>query len=130
MLEQSVRAGKEVRRGSRIALAVGGGPRFTRAPRLIGLTPAKAQKRLEESGLRLGERKEVPSEGVSAGEVVAQDPSAGKGTKRGTKVDLTFSAGPPKRRNADRGGVPPVGGSTGWRGGPPMEGNTAGNQYR
>ena len=108
VLEQSVPVGKEVQRGSRIALAVGGGPRIVRAPRLVGLTSAKAEKRLKEAGLSLGERKEAPSEAAPAGEVVAQDPPMGEGTKRGTKVDLTVSSGPPKRGGTDRGGFLPA----------------------
>jgi eukaryotic-like serine/threonine-protein kinase len=119
VLEQSVPVGKEVQRGARIALAVGGGPRIVQAPRLVGLTSAKAEKRLKEAGLSLGERKEAPSEAAPAGEVVAQDPPVGEGTKRGTEVDLTISSGPPKQGgNNYRGGVPPVGGTP------------AGGQYR
>jgi hypothetical protein len=111
VLEQSAPVGKEVQRGSRIALAVGGGARIVRAPSLVGLTSAKAEKRLKEAGLSLGERKEVPSEEVPAGEVVGQDPPTGEGTKRGAEVDLTVSSGPPKRGGgADRGGFPPGGG--------------------
>jgi hypothetical protein len=113
VLEQSVPAGKEVRRGSRIALAVGGGPRTVEAPHLVGLTPAKAEERLKEAGLELGERRETPSVGVPAGEVIAQDPPAGEETKRGTEVDLTVSSEPPHQ------GVPPAGGRT-----------AAGDQYR
>src|SRR5918998_379496 len=60
VLEQSVPAGKEVQRGARIALAVGGGPGLVRAPRLAGLTSANAQKRLEEAGLFLRGGQEGP----------------------------------------------------------------------
>jgi eukaryotic-like serine/threonine-protein kinase len=119
VLEQSVPVGEEVQRGSRIALAVGGGPRIVQAPRLVGLRPARAEKRLEEAGLKLGERKEAPSVGVPAGEVAAQDPPSGEAAKRGTEVDLTVSSGPPKQGgNNYRGGVPPLGGTP------------AGGQYR
>jgi hypothetical protein len=119
VLEQSVPVGEEVQRGSRIALAVGGGPRIVQAPRLVGLRPARAEKRLEEAGLKLGERKEAPSVGVPAGEVAAQDPPSGEAAKMGTEVDLTVSSGPPKQGgNNYRGGVPPLGGTP------------AGGQYR
>jgi serine/threonine-protein kinase len=143
VLEQSVPAGKEVQRGARIALAVGGGPRLVRAPRLVGLTSANAQKRLEEAGLSLGERKEAPSEAVPAGEVIAQDPPTGEAAKRGTEVDLIVSSGPPKRGGTDRGGFPSagesndrgggsyVGGGTNHGGGPPAGVPPAtGSQYR
>ena len=111
VMEQSVPAGKKVHRGSRIALAVGGGPRIVQAPRLVGLTSAKAEKSLEEAGLSLGERKETPSEAVPTGEVVAQDPATGEGAKRGTKVDLVVSSGPPRRGGNNRGDFLPVGGA-------------------
>ena len=110
VLEQSVPAGQEVRRGSRIALAVGGGPGIVRAPRLVGLTSAKAEERLEEAGLRLGERKVAPSEAVPAGEVLAQDPARRERTKQGAEVNLTVSSGPPKRGGTDRGDFPSAGG--------------------
>ena len=110
VLEQSVPVGKEVRRGSRIALAVGGGPRIVRAPRLVGLTSAEAEKSLREAGLSLAGRKEVPSEAAPAGEVLAQDPPTGEGIQRGTEVGLTVSSGPPRRGGADQGGFPPAGG--------------------
>jgi serine/threonine-protein kinase len=92
------------------------------APHLVGLTPAKAEKKLKEAGLKFGERKEAPSEGVPAGEVATQDPPAGEETKRGTEVDLTVSSGPPKQGGTDRGGVPPAGGGGG--------GTPSGDQYR
>jgi beta-lactam-binding protein with PASTA domain len=141
VLEQSVPVGKEVQRGSRIALAVGGGPRIVRAPRLVGLTSAKAEKRLKEAGLALGERKEAPSEAVPAGGVVAQDPPMGEGTKRGTEVDLTVSSGPPKRGGTDRRDFLPArggndeggsyaGGGTGQGGLPSGVPPPAGGQYR
>ena len=142
VLQQSVPVGKEVRRGSRIALAVGGGTRIVRAPRLLGLTSAKAEKRLKEAGLSLGERKEAPSEAAAAGEVVAQDPPMGEGTKRGTEVDLTVSSGPPKRGGTERRGFLPARGGNDQGGGSYAGGGTdqggppagvpppAGGQYR
>ena len=153
VLEQSVPVGKEVQRGSRVALAVGGGPRIVQAPRLVGLTSAKAEKRLEKAGLALGERKEAPSEVVPAGKVVAQNPPMGEGMKRDTEVDLTVSSGSPKRGGADRGNFLPAGGGNDRgggsyaggtnqgggsfagggtnQGGPPAEAPPpAGNQYR
>jgi hypothetical protein len=106
VLEQSVAAGREVERGSRIALAVGGGPRNAKVPRLVGLTPVAAERRLQEARLEPGRREEVPSEAVPAGEVVAQDPPAGEEMKGGVEVDLIVSSGPPKHGGNDRVGVP------------------------
>ena len=110
VLEQSVPAGREARRGSRIALAVGGGPPTVRAPGLVGLTPSEAKEELERVGLKLGDRKESPSEEVPDGEVAAQEPRAGKEAERGTEVDLIVSSGPPESGEADRVDIPDVSG--------------------
>ena len=110
VLEQSVPAGKEARRGSRVALAVGGGPRTARSPRLVGLTPAEAEDRLREAGLKVGGRKEAPSEDVPEGKVAAQDPPPGKEAQAGTEVDLVVSSGPPAASEPGRVEVPEVSG--------------------
>ena len=110
VLEQSVPAGKEVERGSRIALAVGSGPRIVKTPDLLGLTPTKAEDELEEAGLKAGDREEAPSVDVAAGDVAAQDPAAGKELEAGTEVELTVSSGPPERGKQDRVEVPDVSG--------------------
>ena len=110
VLEQSVPAGNEVERGSRIALAVGSGPRTAETPKILGLTPEEARAELEEAGLELGERREAPSGEVPEGEVAAQDPAAGEESEVGTEVDLTVSSGPPEQGEADRVDVPDVSG--------------------
>ena len=110
VLEQSVPAGNEVERGSRIALAVGSGPRTAKTPKILGLTPEEARAELEEAGLELGERREAPSGEVPEGEVAAQDPAAGEESEVGTEVDLTVSSGPPQQGEADRVDVPDVSG--------------------
>jgi eukaryotic-like serine/threonine-protein kinase len=137
VLEQSVAAGREVERGSRIALAVGGGPRSANAPHLLGLTPVAAERRLEEVGLEPGRREEVPSEAVPAGEVVSQDPAAGEGMKGGGEVDLTVSSGPPEHGGTDRVGVSGVSGRgaagaepPAAAGGAPPGDSAVENQYR
>jgi eukaryotic-like serine/threonine-protein kinase len=137
VLEQSVAAGREVERGSRIALAVGGGPRSAEVPRLVGLTPVAAERRLEEAGLEPGRREEIPSEAVPAGEVVAQDPTAGEEMKGGVEVDLIVSSGPPKHGGTDRVGVPgdSARGAAGVEppaaaGGAPPGDSAVDNQYR
>ncbi len=125
VLEQSVPAGKEVERGSRIALAVGSGPRTVTAPDLVGLTPTEAETKLEEVGLKPGESKEAPSEEVPEGEVSAQDPAAGRKTEAGGEVDLTLSSGPPAASEPDQVEVPEVSGlgvDDGAPGAPPAGG--------
>ena len=110
VLEQSVPGGEEVRKGSRIALAVGSGPRTVEAPDLVGLTLEKAQIKIDEADLKLGGRKEAPSEEVAEGEVSAQVPAVGEKTEAGTEVSLTVSSGPAEEGGPDRVDVPDVSG--------------------
>jgi len=101
VLDQSVPGGEEADRGSRVALAVGDGPRIVEAPDLVGLTPEEAEDEIEQAGLRSGDRKEAPSEDVPEGEISGQDPPAGKKTETDTEVDLTVSSGPPQTGRVD-----------------------------
>ena len=110
VLEQSVPAGREADRGSRVALAVGNGPRSVETPELFGLTFEEAKERLEKAGLEVGEREEAASEEVPEGEVSGQDPAAGKEAEAGTEVVLTISSGPPAQGGAERVEVPDVSG--------------------
>ncbi len=110
VLEQSVPAGREVGRGSRIALAVGSGPRSVETPDLLGLTFEKAKEGLEKAGLEVGGREEAASEEVPEGEVSDQDPAAGKEAEAGTEVVLTISSGPPTQGSTERVEVPDVSG--------------------
>ena len=110
VLEQSVSAGKEARRGSRVALAVGDGQTTVEAPDLVGMRPPEAEEELQRAGLKLGERRESPSEDVPEGEVAAQEPATGEEAKRGAEVDLTVSSGPPGSGEADRVEIPDVSG--------------------
>jgi serine/threonine-protein kinase len=110
VLEQSVPAGREVERGSRVALAVGSGPRSVETPDLLGLTFEEAKEGLEKAGLEVGGREEAASEEVPEGEVSDQDPAAGKEAEAGTEVVLTVSSGPPTQGSAERVEVPDVSG--------------------
>ncbi len=110
VLEQSVSAGKEARRGSRVALAVGDGRTSVEAPDLVGMRASEAEEELRRAGLKLGERRESPSRDVPEGKVAAQKPAAGEEAKRGAEVDLTVSSGPPESGEADRLEIPDVSG--------------------
>ncbi len=100
VLEQSVPGGEEVERGSRILLAVGDGPPESAAaaevivPDLLGDSYAEAQTALEEAGMTLGGVSDAPSETVSEGEVVDQNPAPGTSLRAGEPVDLVLSSGP------------------------------------
>jgi eukaryotic-like serine/threonine-protein kinase len=94
VLEQSVAGGDEVRKGSKITLTVGKGPKVATVPDLVGLTYAEAEGELEQAGLLLGGVREVPSETLPPGVISGQDPQAGSTLEPGTYVYLTTSIGP------------------------------------
>jgi eukaryotic-like serine/threonine-protein kinase len=95
ILEQSVAGGKRAREGSKIVLAVGGGPRMAKVPDLVGVTYSEAVGKLERAGYLLGGVKEIPSKTVPAGVIAEQDPRAGTPLDQGSFVYLTTSVGPP-----------------------------------
>jgi serine/threonine-protein kinase len=94
VLEQSVAGGKEVKKDSIILLAVGEGPSEVRTPKLSDLDLDAVKEKLSESGLKLGEVDEAPSETVAEGEVIEQNPKADAEVDPDTPVDLTLSSGP------------------------------------
>jgi serine/threonine-protein kinase len=102
VLEQSVPGGRQVKEGSRILLAVGEGPRTVPdggeprregVPDLVGLPYPEAEQALREAGFVLGGVVEEPSQTVSAGVILAQDPGAGDAAPPGSAVTLTTSTG-------------------------------------
>ncbi|HET7478521.1 MAG TPA: Stk1 family PASTA domain-containing Ser/Thr kinase [Rubrobacteraceae bacterium] len=95
VLEQSVAAGKKVQEGSSVGLTVGEGTSKVAVPDIpYGATPDQARSQLEEAGLTLGSQSQTPSDQVSAGGVVAQDPLPGVQVEKGTAVNITLSSGP------------------------------------
>jgi serine/threonine-protein kinase len=95
VLQQSLAGGKKVKKGSKILLTIGEGPGDATAPNLVGLTYPEAENELERAGLLLGGVKEIPSETVTAGVIMAQDPPAGTTLDPDSYVHLTTSVGPP-----------------------------------
>ena len=80
--------------GSTVTITVGAGPSSVSVPDLHDLTPDKARQALEDVGLKLGSRTEQPSNQVSRGQIIAQNPEAGKKAEEGSSVDVTVSSGP------------------------------------
>jgi serine/threonine-protein kinase len=95
VLRQSVAGEKRANKGSKILLTVGEGPGDAKVPNLVGLTYSEAENELQQMKLPLGGVKEIPSETVPAGVIVAQDPPAGTTLKPDSYVYLTTSVGPP-----------------------------------
>lgn len=95
VLDQSVNGGETAKKGSEIGLTVGEGPSTVAVPNIpYEATPDEARKQLEESGLKLGNQSEAPSEEYVAGGIISQDPLPNVEVERGTAVDITLSTGP------------------------------------
>ncbi|HEX2183249.1 MAG TPA: Stk1 family PASTA domain-containing Ser/Thr kinase [Rubrobacteraceae bacterium] len=99
VLEQSVPAGKEAEKGSKILLTVGEAPKVARVPDVVGLSYPEAESRLEEANLLLGGVEEAPSETVPAGVIMKQDPPSETTLDANSYVYLTTSVGPPDTDN-------------------------------
>jgi eukaryotic-like serine/threonine-protein kinase len=80
--------------GSTVTLTVGAGPATVSVPDLYDLTPSRARQTLEDAGLKLGSRTEQPSNQVSRGQIISQDPAAGTEAEEDSSVDIVVSSGP------------------------------------
>jgi beta-lactam-binding protein with PASTA domain len=92
VVSMSPYAGKIVRAGREVRVAVSRGGRVARAPKLAGLTLAEAKDKLAERDLQLGEVERKTSD--EPGDIIlAQDPPPGKVMPRKAKVNLVVSGG-------------------------------------
>ena len=94
VLEQTPPGGQSADSGSTVRLTVGAGPAPVEVPNVVGLSEADAQAALEEAGLAVGSRYELPSETAPVGQVVEQAYPAGAAVDPGTPVSLGVSSGP------------------------------------
>ncbi len=85
--------GAEVRKLSTVGLTVSKGQERYAAPTLVGTPGDAVAATLTAQHLVLGERTEAFSETVQAGQVIAQDPTAGTSLKPGAAVAVTVSKG-------------------------------------
>ena len=89
--------------GSSVAITVGQGPGSVEIPSVDGQAVSAAGQILEEAGLKLGSRMEVPNDRVPAGHIVQQHPIAGTEVEPGSNVDVVVGSGPqqPPTPNAE-----------------------------
>jgi serine/threonine-protein kinase len=80
--------------GSSVTITVGDGPANVKVPDLYNLTPERAKQTLEAAGLSLGNQTQAPNDKVPKGQIVDQQPAAGKEAKPGSSVDVVVSSGP------------------------------------
>jgi len=94
VLDQSPASGERAEKGSRVEITVGEGPPDVRVPDIVGLNLAEAEARLDGADLRVGLRREIPSDTASDGVIVEQGYPAGAEVEPGTTVNIGVSSGP------------------------------------
>ncbi|MBA3791782.1 MAG: PASTA domain-containing protein [Rubrobacter sp.] len=93
VLDQSVASGGTADEGSKISLVVGGGPPTVEVPDLYYLKFPEAQQKLEDLGLKVGEKKIIHDhqyeyEKYPKEVVLKQTPASGEEAEAGTEIDL------------------------------------------
>ncbi|WEV44321.1 Stk1 family PASTA domain-containing Ser/Thr kinase [Lactobacillus sp. ESL0684] len=68
-------------------------PREVRIPDVTNLTTKMARKRIEKSGLKIGQIKHKNSDTITKGKIIKTSPPAGAEIKRGRYIDLYVSDG-------------------------------------
>ena len=84
-------AGTELQVGSPVTVLVSSGPAQVRVPDVSGDSQSGAEAALTALGLAVGTVSQEVSTSQTAGNVLAQTPSAGSSVRTGTKVDLTLA---------------------------------------
>ncbi|MCK7662635.1 Stk1 family PASTA domain-containing Ser/Thr kinase [Corynebacterium sp. CCM 9185] len=84
-----------VQPGSTVTLLVSSGTELTRVPDLSDMNTEEAERALVQAGLSLDPVvREVTSDSVKEGQVIEQDPAAGRKVSKGSKIKITVSTGP------------------------------------
>jgi len=86
--------GRPIAPGRTIPVWVSKGSRMVWVPSVLGKTAQDAEDTLKAQGLTLGDVDRQYSDTVPFGEIMAQNPKAGKRVPRGQPVNLTISDGP------------------------------------
>jgi len=92
VVSQSPQAGDEVNARSRVDIVISAGPEAVVVPPVVGLSEEDARAAIQAAGLTVSVIPQASDE--PAGEVIAQDPSAGTEAESGDTVTITVSEGP------------------------------------
>ena len=92
VIRQSPEAGQQVDARSSVDIVVSAGPESVTVPPVVGLSEEDARAALDAAGLEVDVIRDSADE--PAGEVIAQDPSAGTEVASGDTVTITVSEGP------------------------------------
>ncbi len=88
-------AGTMLAPGQAVDLVISLGPAVTPVPGVVGLSEAQAGDAITTTGLVIGTVTRQSDDTVPAGNIIAQDPTAGTLLTPGSAVDLVISLGPP-----------------------------------
>jgi serine/threonine-protein kinase len=91
VIRQSVPAGQPVPPNHPVSVVLA--EALPLVPKVVGLSVEKASAKLEEAGFEVEAAPPKPHPSVAAGEVIEQDPKAGKALKKGAKVSIVSSSG-------------------------------------
>ncbi len=83
-----------VKKKSTVKVVISEGPTMVKVPDLYKTSLISAEVTLSNKGLAVGKRERVYHSIISSGQVIQQDPTAGKEVMQGTEVDLIISRGP------------------------------------
>src|SRR5256712_2998638 len=97
VVSQDQPAGKAVKRGRMINVAVSLGTEVVLVPDVERRTLLEARLLLEQARLRVGEQRETFDEQVKGGFVIEQDPQPGARVERNRAVNLVVRAGEPNQ---------------------------------
>ena len=92
IIEQDVRAGEMVEKGTKIHVTISQGSDKVTVPNFIGETKDSAQSLASKYGLKISFRSEY-SDSVTAGEIFEQSVSYGTKVQEGTTISVTVSLG-------------------------------------
>ncbi|MEX0873934.1 MAG: PASTA domain-containing protein [Actinomycetota bacterium] len=85
-------AGRLAPKGSQVSVITSKGPRTFPMPELAGKTLEGAKKIAKDAGLLVKNEYPVPGSGEPKGQVQGQNPPAGTSVRKGTAVDIYYSA--------------------------------------
>lgn len=92
VIRQSPKGGKPAERGAEVTIYVSGEEEQAVVPKITGDTESEARSKITAAGLSVGTVSATESDST-AGTVIAQNPVAGTGVEKGSKVNITISSG-------------------------------------
>ena len=92
VIEQSPPAGTSLTEGGTVELTVAQAPKEIAVPEVVGAAKAAAASHLEKAGFKVKETSRTTTEQSQSGVVLAQSPSAGSRSRKGSTVTITVGS--------------------------------------